>query len=61
MTRPDSIADRRRIGEYRRTGKAKALQGFVAVTEGGYRVVVEGEELPASDELVKANPDLFKK
>jgi hypothetical protein len=36
--------------------KAVAVTTFVAITEeDGYRVVVEGEELDATDELVKAN------
>ena len=41
--------------------KVVATQTFVAITEAeGYRVVAEGEELDASDELVKANPDHFE-
>jgi pectate lyase len=41
--------------------KVVATQTFVAITEeDGYRVVVEGEELDATDELVKANPDHFE-
>jgi hypothetical protein len=41
--------------------KAVAVTTFVAITEeAGYRVVVEGEELDATDELVKANPDHFE-
>jgi hypothetical protein len=41
--------------------KAVATRTFVAITEeDGYRVIVEGEELDASDELVKANPDHFE-
>jgi hypothetical protein len=41
--------------------KAVAVTTFVAITEeDGYWVVVEGEELVASDELVKANPDHFE-
>jgi hypothetical protein len=43
------------------THKVVAKQTFVAITEeDGYRVVLEGEELEASDELVKANPDHFE-
>lgn len=37
-----------------------AMQDFVALTEDGYRVVREGDELSVSDELVKANPELFE-
>ena len=41
--------------------KVVAKQTFVAITEeDGYRVVLEGEELEATDELVKANPDHFE-
>jgi hypothetical protein len=41
--------------------KAVAKQTFVAITEeDGYRVVLEGEELEATDELVVANPDHFE-
>lgn len=43
------------------SGKAVAVAAFVAITEDGYRAVVEGEELDASDEVVKANPDHFRK
>ena len=40
--------------------KAVAITTFVAITEeDGYRVIVEGEELDATDELVKANPEHF--
>ena len=43
------------------TRKVVAKQTFVAITEeDGYRVVVEGEELDATDELVKANPEHFE-
>ena len=43
-----------------RSGKAVASSSFVAITDVGYRVVQAGEELDASDELVKANPDHFE-
>jgi hypothetical protein len=37
-----------------------AVTSFVAITDEGYRVVQAGEELEASDEVVKANPDHFE-
>jgi hypothetical protein len=40
--------------------KAVARTSFVAITDAGNRVVPVGEELAASDELVKANPDHFE-
>ena len=43
-----------------RSGKAVAVTPFVAITDEGYRVVQAGEELEATDELVKANPDHFR-
>jgi hypothetical protein len=37
-----------------------AVTPFVAIMDEGYRVVQAGEELEASDELVKTNPDHFE-
>ena len=42
------------------SGKAVARSSFVALTDLGYRVVQAGEQLEASDELVKANPGHFE-
>ncbi len=36
-----------------------AKQTFVAVTGGGYVKVEEGDQRPATDAVVKANPTLF--
>jgi hypothetical protein len=37
-----------------------AVTPFVSITDGVYRIVVAGEELEASDELVKAAPGHFE-
>jgi hypothetical protein len=42
------------------SGKVVAVTSFVSITDDGYRVVQAGEELEASDELVKANPGHFE-
>jgi hypothetical protein len=38
----------------------EATAGFVAISDGAYRVVRAGEVLPATDPVVKANPKLFR-
>ncbi len=40
--------------------KVVATRDFVSITDEGYRVVRAGEQLNASEEVVKANPSLFE-